>query len=183
MPLKLEFARRRLEAGAVIAYPTEGVWGLGCDPNNEMAVRKLLAIKQRDVAKGLILVGASIEQFANYLKGLDPTLLARLEASWPGPTTWLVPHNGYAPDWITGRHRKVALRVSAHQLVADLCNSFGGPIVSSSANIAGRPTPKWPWQVLQQLPELEYLLPGHLGGANRPSEIRDLVSDTVLRPG
>ncbi len=179
--LKLDFARRQLVAGGVIAYPTEAVWGLGCDPFNEAAVHKLLMLKRRDIAKGLILVAGSIEQFADYLSGLEPRLLAKLNHSWPGPITWLVPDNGFAPRWVIGDHTSVALRVSAHKPIIDLCHSFGGPIVSSSANISGCPTPKWPWQLQQQLAGLDFCMNGALGKANKPSEIRDLMSDKVIR--
>lgn len=183
MPLKLEAARRQLVAGGVIAYPTEAVWGLGCDPQNPVAVAKLLAIKGRNVSKGLILVAASIEQFAPYLQGLDAARRATLDASWPGPVTWLVPDNGYAPAWIKGQHSSVALRVSAHKQVAALCVAFAGPLVSTSANPAGKPTARWPWQVQAQLWGLDYCLPGQVGSSDRPSEIRDLMSGNILRPG
>ncbi|MEE8057220.1 MAG: Sua5/YciO/YrdC/YwlC family protein [Pseudomonadales bacterium] len=183
MPLKLDVARRRLQAGGVIAYPTEAVWGIGCDPNNGMAVNKLLAIKGRDVSKGLILVAASIDQFADYLEGLERLLRAKLEHSWPGPITWLVPDNGFAPKWIVGSNSCVALRVSAHKPVVDLCRSFGGPIVSTSANHSDRPPLRWPWQLQQRLLGLDFCLHGSLGVASKPSEIRDLISDKVLRGG
>ena len=183
MPLKLDVARRTLLDGGVIAYPTEAVWGLGCDPHNDTAVNKLLEIKQRDASKGLILVAASIEQFTPYLEGLDPLLLARLEQSWPGPVTWLVPDNGTASQRVRGDNSSVALRVSAHKPVVDLCRSFGGPIVSTSANRSSRPTARWPWQLQTQLPAVDYCLNGPLGNAYRPSEIRDLVSGQLHRSG
>ncbi len=183
MPLKLEAARRQLWAGNVIAYPTEAVWGVGCDPHNEAAVHKLLAIKGREIGKGLILVAASIDQFDDYLKGLEPSLLAKLKSSWPGPITWLVPDNGFAPRWVIGDNTRLALRVSAHQPVIDLCRSFGGPITSSSANVSGRPTPKWPWQLQKQLLGLDFCMNGPLGVASKPSEIRDLITDKVIRAG
>ena len=182
--LKVKFAAEVLRAGGVIAYPTEAVWGLGCDPHNQAAVSRLLALKQRDPAKGLILVAADIDQFAPYLDGLAEPQRAVLEKAWPGPYTFLVPDNGYAPKLIKGDFTSVALRVSANKQVATLCRAFGGPIVSTSANLAGVPTPKWPWLVQQQLgKQLDYLLPGHLGHNNKPSEIRDLMTDKVIRQG
>lgn len=182
MPLKLDRARRLLQAGKVVAYPTESVWGLGCDPHNGLAVEKLLSLKRRDVSKGLILVAASMEQLAVYLQGLDEQQRATLAASWPGPVTWLVPDNGHAPQWITGGQPSVALRVSAHKPVVDLCLAFGGPIVSTSANLTGHAPPRWPWLLHQQLPKLDYCLHGALGDRNKPTEIRDLLSAKVLRP-
>jgi L-threonylcarbamoyladenylate synthase len=179
---KYTVAAQSLAAGGVIAYPSEAVWGLGCDPFNRGAVDRLLALKQRPVGKGLILVAASIEQFAPYLEGLDAGLRARLESSWPGPITWLVPDNHYAPWWIRGDFQSVALRVSAHPVIKQLCLAFAGPIVSSSANRAGMPPCKWPWQLRRQWGEqLDWIVHGDLGGAARPSEIRDLVTDNVVR--
>jgi len=177
-------AARVLRAGGVIAYPTEGVWGLGCDPANAGAVQRLLALKQRDPAKGLILVAGDIGQFTPYLAGLGEHELERLRASWPGPVTWLVPANGVASRWITGRHSGLALRVSAHSQVAALCRAFGGPIVSTSANPSGRPAARSALRVRRYFRgQLDYVLCGPLGGRRGPSLIRDLMTDKVLRPG
>jgi len=115
------------------------VCGFGCDPDNAAAVLQLLTLKQRDLAKGLLLVAATIEQLEPYLTALSAAQLQRLRSSWPAPLTWLVPNHGVAPDWICGSHSGVALRVSAHPLVAKLCRAFGGPLVSTSANPAGVP--------------------------------------------
>jgi len=173
-----------LREGAVIAYPTEAVWGLGCDPHNPVAITKLLQIKGRSADKGLIQVAASIDQFQPALADLDGQLIARLNSSWPGPVTWLVPDNASAHPLVRGRFSTVALRVSAHPLVAALCDAFGGPIVSTSANFSGDPAPRWPWQVQRQLgPQLDFLLAGTVGVTRKPSEIRDLVSGTIIRAG
>ncbi|HNE27004.1 MAG TPA: Sua5/YciO/YrdC/YwlC family protein, partial [Pseudomonadales bacterium] len=127
-----------LHSGGVIAYPTEAVWGLGCDPHNEEAVTQLLALKQRNWRKGVILIAADVAQLAPYLRGLPEEKLAVLHASWPGPNTWLVPNNGAAPAWITGGRSTLAVRVTAHPLAAALCKQFGGALVSTSANRAGK---------------------------------------------
>ena len=105
---------RVVRGGGVIAYPTEAVWGLGCDPWNEEAVYRLLALKARPVEKGLILVADAIEQFDFLLDDLPDAWKETLAASWPGPNTWLVPHRDMLPEWITGKHDSVALRVSDH---------------------------------------------------------------------
>lgn len=183
IPLKLQPAMHHLLAGHVIAYPTEGVWGFGCDPHNETAVHRLLKLKQRDVRKGLILVGASGEQFAPYLEGLDESFRQKFFRPTASPTTWLVPDNGYAPGWIKGDFSSVALRVSTHSKVIALCRGFNGPIVSSSANIAGQRATLWPWQLHRFLGHgLDCIVPGSLLAPGRPSEIRDLLTDKVLRP-
>ncbi|MGH6977933.1 MAG: Sua5/YciO/YrdC/YwlC family protein, partial [Brevundimonas sp.] len=133
-----------LHAGGVIAYPTEAVWGLGCDPFDEAAVLRLLAIKQRPVDKGLILIAASVTQLDG-LADWDALPDARRDdvlASWPGPHTWIMPATARVPRWITGVHDGVAMRVSAHPVVIALCDAFGGVLVSTSANPAAAPPPR-----------------------------------------
>ncbi|WP_101758686.1 L-threonylcarbamoyladenylate synthase [Oceanicoccus sp. KOV_DT_Chl] len=179
--LQLQAAVSYLRAGAVIAYPTETVWGFGCDPNNRKAVLRLLALKQRPLDKGLILVAANSAQLAPYLAHLDVSLQHKFDRQMVRPTTWLVPGT-VAPDWIRGDYQSVALRVSTHQQVAKLCLAFGGPIVSTSANEAGAPTARWPWQLQRYLGRgLDYVMPGTLGLGGQPSIIRDLLTDQIIR--
>ncbi|MFO8045404.1 MAG: Sua5/YciO/YrdC/YwlC family protein [Halomonas sp.] len=172
-----------LRRGGVIAYPTEAVWGLGCDPDNDAALTRLLRLKQRDPAKGMILVASSAAQFESWLAGLPLELHAPLAASWPGPNTWLVPDNGRSHGLVRGGHARVALRVSAHPLVGALCDAFGGPIVSTSANKAS----ELPAMSVDQVrcifdDELDAIVEGELGGLERPSTIRDLVTGQLMRP-
>ena len=170
-----------VRAGGVIAYPTEAVWGLGCDPWNETAVQRLLALKDRPLHKGLILVADSIHQFDFLLGDLPGEWTERLAGSWPGPNTWLVPHQDRLPQWITGRHDSVALRVSDHPLVRALCAQTG-PLVSTSANPAGRPSARSRLRVEQYFPrQLDAVLNGPLGGRKNPSLIRDLRTGEVIR--
>jgi len=171
-----------LARGGVIAYPTEAVWGLGCDPDNEAALTRLLRLKQRDPAKGVILVAADIDQFGPWLEGLTAQWHAPLVASWPGPHTWLVPDNGRSASLVRGCHTKVALRVSDHPDVQALCRAFGGPLVSTSANRAGE-APAMSEDEIRRVfaDELDAIVPGELGGNPRPSVIRDLISGHVLR--
>ncbi len=178
----IELAAAALRRGGVIAYPTEAVWGLGCDPDNDEALARLLRLKSRDPAKGVILVAGHLEQFAPWLKGLPFELHAPLVASWPGPNTWLVPDNGRSHALVRGGHDRVALRVSDHPLVVALCEAFGGPIVSTSANRASEP-PAMSLEAVREIfgHDLDAILEGELGGLDRPSVIRDLVSGRVLR--
>ncbi|MNQ33977.1 Threonylcarbamoyl-AMP synthase [compost metagenome] len=178
---RVQRVARVVREGGVIAYPTEAVWGLGCDPWNEDAVYRLLALKERPVEKGLILVADTIRQFDFLLEGLPDAWLDRLASTWPGPNTWLVPHQDLLPEWITGQHESVALRVSDHPLVRDLC-ALTGPLVSTSANPSGRPAAYSRLRVQQYFgDELDAVLGGALGGRRNPSLIRDLVSGKVLR--
>lgn len=128
-----------LAGGGVIAYPTEAVWGLGCDPLNHTAVARLLQIKQRAVDKGLILVASRVQQLQGLvdLGSLPLPRLQVVQASWPGPHTWIVPVGPGAPAWIGGQHRGIAVRISAHPTVRALCEAWGHALVSTSANLAG----------------------------------------------
>ncbi len=171
-----------LRHSGVIAYPTEAVWGLGCDPDNTAALTRLLALKQRDPAKGMILVAAGLEQLLPWLDGLATDQRQRLEQPCETPTTWLVPDNGRAHRLVRGDHQQVALRISRHPLVAQLCQAFGGPLVSTSANRAGEPAAMSLAQLHASFGEsLDAVLGGALGGYERPSTIRDLLSGRVLR--
>lgn len=175
---------RRLRTGAVIAYPTEAVFGLGCDPYNEAAVRRLLKIKRRPPQKGLILIAAEFAQLVPFIEPLDTTIRARIDATWPGPVTWLLPARSCVPTCLRGAHATLAVRVTAHPVAARLCRAFGVPLVSTSANISGRPPARSALAVRGQLNGLvDCIVPGTIGGMSRPSEIRHAISGRVVRAG
>ena len=172
-----------LRAGGVIAYPTEAVFGLGCDPGNEAAVRKILAMKSRSQSAGLILLADSFDRLAKYSGDISPELMARAEATWPGPVTWLFPRRPGIPDWLAGSHPTVALRVTSHPVCRALCRAFGGALVSTSANPSTRPPARTAGQVSAWFGgSIEGIVAGELGGEQNPSEIRELLSGAVIRP-
>lgn len=170
--------------GGVIAYPTEAVWGLGCHPLNETATLRLLSIKQRAVAKGLILVASHLDQLREFvdLDHLAPERLEEIHASWPGPHTWIVPAGPAAPAWVTGARPGIAVRVSAHPVVAALCDACGHALVSTSANRAGDP-PARRQDALDRtlLQRLDGMVEGETGGLERPTPIRDAATGAALR--
>ncbi len=182
--LPLAEAAALLKRGGVIAYPTEAVWGLGCDPRNEEAVLRLLAIKQRTVDKGLILIASHLDQVRPFLDiaALPTDRLAEVLATWPGPHSWVMPAAAAAPRWITGVHAGIATRISAHPVVTALCEAFGGALVSTSANLAGQP-PAHVRTALDPtlLHALDGVVAGETGGLSRPSSIRDAVTGTAIR--
>ena len=184
LPTPIQEAARVLRQGGVIAYPTEAVWGLGCDPDDEAAVLRLLAIKQRDVAKGLILAAADVAQFDAWLdwSALDAAQAAQVRASWPGPHTWIVPALARVPRWITGQHAGVAARVSAHPQVAALSLALGKPLVSTSANLAGAPAAFARGELDPAVLALvDAVCEGETGGLAAPTAIRDARTGHVLR--
>ena len=173
-----------LRKGGVIAYPTEGVWGVGCDPRDQAAVLRLLALKQREVEKGLILVAAHEAQLAGYvdLSALDAEAIAAVRASWPGPNTWIVPAAPGAPRWITGAHDGIAVRVSAHPVVVALCEGYGHAIVSTSANIASEPAPRTRAALDPRIVAgVDATCAGETSGLAQPTTIRDARDGRTLR--
>ncbi|UZE96125.1 L-threonylcarbamoyladenylate synthase [Alkalimarinus alittae] len=172
-----------LTSGGIIAYPTEAVWGLGCDPWNRDAVERLLNLKSRAMNKGLILACGQMAQLSFLLDGLPPEKHKILTDSWPGPNTWLVPDNQrVVPYWIKGDHETVAVRVSKHLLIKEISAVFGHPIVSTSANPAGE-EPAMSARMIHQYfgDQIDYVVPGELGGETQPSRIRSLDTGKIIR--
>jgi len=181
-------AIQALTCGDLIAYPTEAVWGLGCDPFNSVAVDKLLTLKGRSVEKGLILVAAHFDQCELITRHLPCEQFNRLQASCQPTdsikraTTWLVPSNDSIPAWITGQFDTVAIRVSHHPIVAELCQAFGGMIVSTSANPQGQAAAINQHQAERYFSNrVRVYVQGDLGGQQQTSELRHLVTNRVLR--
>ncbi len=183
-PFWLRWAASLLQCGGVVAYPTEAVYGLGCDPLQAAAVARLLVLKNRSVAKGLILLAADYDQVAPYIGPVSPAVLERCLASWPGPVTWILPADPNTPHWLRGAHDTLAVRVTAHPLASTLCRTVGHPIVSTSANRTGKPPLRSALAVRRTLGEsIDGLIHGPLGGASRPTTIRDALTGAVLRSG
>lgn len=180
--IHLRKAVTTLRGGGVIAYPTEAVWGLGADPWNEAACMRLLELKVRPWDKGLILVAADRAQLAPFIEVPSNAAWKRAAITWPGPNTWVFPCTEETPMWISGDRPSVAVRISAHETVRALCERFGGAIVSTSANPAGRDPALSATQVrLYFGRRLDHVLPGALGGLARPSSIRDAQTGHILR--
>ena len=178
---QVQHVARTIRSGGVVAYPTEAVWGLGCDPWNEEAVYRLLSLKSRSPAKGLILIADCIHQFDFLLDDFPGVWMDRLTGSWPGPNTWLVPHRNRLPEWITGAHDCVALRVTAHPLARELC-ALTGPLISTSANPSGHLAARSRLRVEQYFPrQLDAVLGRALGGRRHPSLIRELATGRIIR--
>jgi len=177
-------AAEKLRAGGVIAYPTEAVYGLGCDPRNEAAVAHLFMLKRRPQTHGVLLIAADFEQAKEFidLPAVSAEALARAQATWPGPHTWVFPRASGTPSWLTGAHEGIALRVTAHPLASALCRACGGAIVSTSANRHGEPPTRTADEVRAAFGEdLAYILAGETGGLARPTPIRDVVTGREIR--
>ncbi|BFI97491.1 MAG: Sua5/YciO/YrdC/YwlC family protein [Rhodanobacter sp.] len=181
---ELEDAALLLRRGGVLAYPTEAVYGLGCDPHHREAFDRIFALKQRPATQGVLLIAADYEQVRRYidLDRVPSTVLADVRASWPGPHTWIFPRSAAVPAWVAGTHAGIALRITAHEPAAALCRAFGGALVSTSANPHGEPPAKSAQTVRDYFgAALDGLLDAPLGAQDRPSTIRDALTGAIIR--
>lgn len=173
-----------LRAGGVLAYPTEAVFGLGCDPHDQAAFTRLFALKQRPANQGVLLIAADFAQVATYidLDAVPPAVLHEVQQSWPGPQTWIFPRAAQVPPWICGTHAGIALRVTAHAPAAALCRAFAAPLVSTSANPHDAPPARDAATVAGYFGDaLDGLLDGPLGVLARPTTIRDALTGATVR--
>jgi L-threonylcarbamoyladenylate synthase len=172
-----------VRSGGVIAYPTEGVYGLGCSPWYAPAVFRILAFKRRPVRKGLIVIAAHMEQLLTLVEFSGNIDAGELQATWPGPVTWILPAKKHAPYWLTGNHRGIAVRVSDHPGVRALCVR-AGPLISTSANPARARPARTPARVRSYFGNrVDYILPGRVGDLTGPTEIRNAITGTLIRSG
>lgn len=174
-----------LQQGGVIAYPTEAVYGLGCDPQNVSAVKKILDLKYRNKEKGLILVGSNYNQFKNYILPLEKDIEKKILDSWEDKDraiTWLVPVKKEISEYLKGQFDTLAVRVSHHTIVRELCEKFGGAIVSTSANISNEEAARTKKQVKQAFTDkIDFIVEGETDENADPSEIRDALTDKIIR--
>lgn len=176
-------AVRIIAAGGIIAYPTETLYGLGCDPFNGETVLRLLALKQRNIELGLILIASHFGQLEPLLLPLDPAVRKRTASPEATPVTWVLPCRPDIPVWLRGRHSSLAVRITTHPLAVALCETWDGPLVSTSANVHGRRPATTPLMIrLAFNNRLDYILHGATGAGCRPSEIRDGLTGAILRP-
>lgn len=173
-------AARILRAGGIVACPTEGVFGFGCLPDSMEGAARILNIKQRDPAMGLLLIAADAGQLTPWAD-IDPAR-AKLESTLEHPVTWVVPASDSVPFWIRGAHSGVAVRITAHPVAAALCEATGSALISTSANESGQAPARSPFVLRRRFRDLvDYIVPGECGPAVGPSEIRDLQTGRRIR--
>jgi L-threonylcarbamoyladenylate synthase len=177
----IRHAARILDQGGVIAYPTEGVFGLGCIPHEAAAVERILKMKERDPAMGLVVIVTDPAQLAGWID--VPTDTLELHPSADKPITWILPATDEVPWWIRGEHEGIAVRQTAHPVASALCNEASSALVSTSANVSGHPPARNVFVLRRLFGSLvDYVVPGDCGPAAGPSEIRDYQSGTTVRP-
>lgn len=181
---QIQHAVHSLNNGGVIAYPTESCFGLGCDPRNTEAVRRILQLKNRRPQQGVILIASNVKQLLPYVDLYASPLLNEILDSWPGPYTWILPAKTGVSRWIKGRHETVAVRVTDHPIAKQLCQQFGQPIVSTSANRHGKPALTNAKRVLTELGmSLDYIVNASVGDSPSASQIRHGISGEIIRAG
>ena len=174
--------RVHLQRGGLIAYPTESCYGLGCDPRNPRALKRLLRLKGRSAAKCLLLIADHFKRLKPFIRPLIAADRTRVERSWPGPVTWVVPASATCLPELTGGRPTLAVRVTAHPEAARLCRSLGMALVSTSANKSGRRPAKTAAECRRIFGARVRVIDGRIGTRSRPSTLIDLATGTVLRP-
>ena len=180
MTMTADKAAEVLLGGGVIAYPTEGVFGLGCLPRDTDAVQRLLDIKKRDPSKGLILIAANASQFDDWIDLPDAVLMPEPDPAQP--ITWIVPASSRVPPVVRGDNAGLAVRITTNPVAGNICRSVASPVVSTSANLSGQAVAPDEETLRRQFGDLvDYIVPGACGPASGPSEIRELLSGKILR--
>jgi L-threonylcarbamoyladenylate synthase len=170
--------------GGVIAYPTESCYGIGCDPRRHASVRRLLRLKHRPRSLGLIIIGAHLEQLHPYIDLSSSAIIDHVTETWPGPYTWLVPARPGVSQWVRGEHTTVAVRITAHPGASAVCRHARRAIVSTSANRHNRSPARSALGVRREFgDQLDYVLEGQLGRQANPTEIRDAITNRIVRSG
>jgi L-threonylcarbamoyladenylate synthase len=174
--------RAHLRRGGLIAYPTESCYGLGCDPRNPHALKRLIRLKGRSAAKGLLLIAHHFKQFTPFIRPLSAADQKKMQRSWPGPVTWVVPASAACSPLLTGGRTTIALRVTAHPVAARLCRELGMALVSTSANKSGKKPAQTAAQCRRIFGSRVRVIDGLIGTRRRPSTLIDLATGTTLRP-
>lgn len=168
--------------GEVVAYPTEAVFGLGCDPMNSSAIGKLFEIKNRSQAKGLILIASGVSQLTPYVTVIPDIVISSADDLNQEPTTWLLPAKPSVPQWLTGGRETIAIRLVQHALAKELCELAGTALVSTSANVSGCEPFKTAHETrLEFQSKGVYTIDGCVGSAEKPSRIIDGLSNKRIR--
>ncbi|WP_348666391.1 Sua5/YciO/YrdC/YwlC family protein [Arsenophonus symbiont of Ornithomya chloropus] len=172
-----------LKKGEIIAYPTEAVFGLGCDPDNEQAIHKLFLLKKRSWKKGLILIASSYEQLIPYIDDKKLTIVQKkiIVSMQKKPITWVLPAKKNISKWLIGTFDSIAVRITNFPLIKDLCCVYGKPLISTSANLHGEPPCRTTEEVISQFNDKVFILDGVVGGYKNPSEIRDIIKGCLYR--
>ncbi len=171
-----------IQAGGLLIYPTEGVYGIGCDPHNSEAINKLINLKKRNPNKGIILIASDFAMFEAFIKPLSNEILEQISKYKSDPVSWIVPATEHCPGPLTGNRSTLAIRVSSHPFVQSLCKQLGHAITSTSANVSGQN----PINNAKELNKafgfaVDYIVPLPVGSLGKPTPLFDAISGQQLR--
>ena len=138
---QIEKAVAVLKAGGVILYPTDTIWGIGCDATNEAAVEKVFALKQRSDSKSLIILAGDMNMVGRYVREI-PEMAVTVESLSDKPLTIIYPEGINLASNVTAEDGSIAIRIPKNEFCLELLRAFRKPIVSTSANVSGTPAPK-----------------------------------------
>lgn len=176
-----------LQKGEVIAFPTDTLYGVGADLNNEEAIQKLYRIKERDLDMPLILLGANKEQLMSYVLEWNPVAEKLSEVFWPGALTIILKKSFKVPDYVVSNKDSVGIRVPAHPVINKILTEYGKPLATSSANLSGSASSSTGRMVSEELfeTELSLLLDSGKTPYSEQSTLIDLTGDepVILREG
>ena len=176
--------QKSFSEGSIFAYPTEAVFGLGCSINNKNSIQKILDLKKRDISKGLIVISDNIEKVRHLISDDYFKLFVQNSSSSSIPTTWLCPASGIVLPEVTGSSNKVAIRITRHTSSYNLCKLLKSPIISTSANVAGKKPMMKIDEILNNFGNhIDYIINDKIGESTKPSRILDLITKKVLRDG
>ena len=170
-----------LHSGKIVAVPTESVYGLSVDPTNETALQALLDLKARNPSKGFIVVASSLEALSSLIEPFTEEMASKILPTWPGPCTWIVPARPNLSSLLCGQHASLAVRVTTHPIMKALCDAFGGALVSTSANLEGRPPARSIDELHLAFETCPPIVMGELGDLSSPTPIYDGLTGQVIR--
>lgn len=172
-----------LSKGEVLSYPTESVFAIGCDPDSHSAILNLLSLKKRSMKKGLILIADNYSKLQPYIDDTNLSLVQKksLVLQWPKNTTFVFPKNSTTPVWLSGNFNSLAIRVTNHPIVIQLCKIYGKPLVSTSANLSGLMPCRTSREVHDQFGYTFPVIQGNTQGEKNPSRVRDILTGKIFR--
>lgn len=182
----LAYAAGILNAGGLVAFPTETVYGLGADALNPFAVSRIFRAKKRPADNPLIVHLAKMEQIYELAERVPPEALLLGQKFWPGPLTLILPKKKIVPEVTTAGLSSVALRIPSHPLALKLIKMANLPIAAPSANLSGRPSPTKAEHVLKDMAgRIEAIIDGGDCSYGLESTVLSLLSTPplLLRPG
>ncbi|MEC7885498.1 MAG: L-threonylcarbamoyladenylate synthase [Pseudomonadota bacterium] len=181
-PEEYEDISNAIVKGKIVAYPTESVFGIGCDPENEKSINKIIAIKNRSKQKGLIIIADEVKKLSKFIHKDYLDLFIKKSDIESKPTTWIVPSSKHVLNLVKGEDSSVALRITQHPIASRICKYSNKAIISTSANISSKTPAKNSNEILMQFgEEIDIIVDGRVGDSIKPTQIVDLITNKVIR--